>query len=118
MSGRLIKVSRLSWVQNVCNQRLREVWKSDKASIAYVEMNPGNVSLDHQHREFTELYYILSGEGLLLVGEKNFFVREDMLVEIPPNTVHRLENLGTSILRHLVISLPPFNPDDVEVING
>ncbi|NQT22796.1 MAG: cupin domain-containing protein [Candidatus Omnitrophica bacterium] len=112
-----IKVKLLPEVPNICNQILREVWKSEDVSVAYVEMPPGNISLLHQHSTFTELYYILDGKGTMWVGDEEFLVDEDTLVGVKPGVSHKLENTGGSILRHLVVSSPAFNPDDVELID-
>jgi mannose-6-phosphate isomerase-like protein (cupin superfamily) len=112
-----IEISTLPWVANICNQRLKEAWKSEAASIAYVEMDVDNISLFHRHKDFTEIYYVLSGQGMLCVNGQEFFVEKDVLVEIPPDVVHNLKNTGNSILCHLVISVPAFSPDDVEVLD-
>ncbi len=112
-----IEVKLLPEVPNVCNQILKEVWKSENVSIAYVEMVPGNVSLLHKHSIFTELYYILTGEGVMLVNDKEFSVKSDVLVEVTPGMSHKLTNTGKTLLRHLVVSTPAFDPEDVELIN-
>ncbi len=117
MTAIKIEVRSLAEVPNICNQILREVWQSKDVSVAYVEMAPGNVSLWHKHRSFTELYYILSGEGVMRVGDEEFSVGQDTLVEVGSGVPHKLTNTGESVLRHLVVSSPAFNPDDVELID-
>ncbi len=114
---RKIEIKKLPEIPNICNQVLREVWKSKDVSIAHVKMVPGNISLLHKHVLFTELYYILNGKGILFVDNEEFMVAEDTLVEIPPGVSHKLKNVGEFTLSHLVISNPPFNPKDVEVLN-
>ena len=112
-----IEVRSLPEVPNICNQILREVWKSKDVSVAYVEMMLGNVSLLHRHNTFVELYYILSGKGIIRVGDKEFPVSKDTLVEIKIGVPHKLKNTGRSPLRHLVVSSPAFNPEDVVLID-
>jgi len=112
-----IEVKMLPEVPNVCNQILKEVWKSENVSMAYVEMVPGNVSLLHKHSTFTELYYIIAGEGIMLVNDKEFSVGRDVLVEVEPGMSHKLTNTDKTLLRHLVISTPAFDPEDVELID-
>ena len=112
-----IEVKHLPEVPNVCNQILKEVWKSEDVSVAYVEMVPGNVSLLHRHSTFTELYYILTGGGIMLVNDEKFSVSKDVLVEVGPGMPHKLTNTGKTLLRHLVISTPAFNPEDMELID-
>lgn len=112
-----IEVRKLPEVPNICNQVLKEVWKSKSLSIAHVEMAPGNTSLLHKHNSFTEIYYILDGKGIIWVGDKKLSVGRDTLVEIKPGVNHKLRNTGKFLLSHLVISNPPFNPADVVLIN-
>lgn len=116
MANIKIEVKKLQKIPNICNQILREAWKSRDVSVAYVEMAAGNVSLLHKHNTFRELYYILSGKGILWVGNKKLSVGRDTLVEIKPGMPHKLENIGKSVLKHLVISSPAFNPEDVVLI--
>lgn len=112
-----IEVKKLPEVPNICEQILKEVWKSKDVSVAYVEMVPGNVSLLHKHSTFTELYYILNGKGIMWVGDEEFPVSKDILVEVKPGVPHKLKNTGKSVLRHLVVSNPAFNPEDVELLD-
>ena len=111
-----ISIHKLPLVPNICRQLLREVWKSKNASIAHVSMRLGNVSLLHKHKNFTELYYILSGKGIMTLGDNSFKVQADDLVVIPPHKPHKLKNDGKTNLIHLVIASPPFNPKDVILI--
>ena len=60
-----INVYDLPTVDNICNQILREVLSLPKVSIAHVIMNPGNVSLLHQHLKMSEIYYILDDLRIL-----------------------------------------------------
>lgn len=113
MEAVVINVKNLPEVPNVCNQRLKEILKSEDFSIAYVEMAVGNISRLHKHKSFTEFYYILEGRGVLCLGKQEIFVNKDFLVEIKPGTAHQLKNTGLETLRHLVISVPSFNPEDV-----
>ena len=112
----VIDIYKLPEVPNVCRQILREAWQSKNVSVAHVIMRPKEVSLSHKHMKFTELYYILEGEGVMWLGEEKFGVKEGSLVEVRPNTAHKLENTGKSTLKHLVISTPAFSPDDVVLL--
>lgn len=116
--NRPIDITQLPVATNVCQQELREVWKAkgEVASMAHVIMEPGAVSLLHEHHKMTEVYVISEGEGILTVGEEQYLVRADMVMEIPVNTPHKLENTGSMPLRHLVIAIPAFDPEDVFVL--
>jgi mannose-6-phosphate isomerase-like protein (cupin superfamily) len=116
MSNLIIRVKDLPPVPNVCDQVLREVYKSALFSVAHVEMAPGNISLLHEHTEFTEVYYILSGEGVFCVNGHEFPAEIGATVGLLPGMVHQLKNTGTTVLKHLVISNPPFDPGDVKIV--
>lgn len=116
MAAIKIEVKKLPEVPNICEQILKEVWKSKDVSVAYVKMVPGNVSLSHKHGAFTELYYILNGKGIMWVGNEEFSVGKNTLVEVKPGVPHKLKNTGRSILEHLVVSTPAFNPEDLELL--
>jgi mannose-6-phosphate isomerase-like protein (cupin superfamily) len=114
---KLINVHQLPPVDNVCNQILREVISLPKVSMAHVIMNEGNVSLLHQHSNMSEIYFILNGKGILYHGDKALEVEKEAYLIIPPNTSHKLKNTGNSDLEHLVFAVPPFNPEDIILLD-
>ncbi|HLC97825.1 MAG TPA: cupin domain-containing protein [Candidatus Nanoarchaeia archaeon] len=105
-------------VNNICNQTLREVISLPRVSLAHVTMNPGNVSLLHEHRKTSEIYIVLSGEGVLHYGNKKIRASKRMSIVIPPRTPHQLLNTGPVDLEHLVLAIPPFDQNDVYLIEG
>ncbi|MBW3018588.1 cupin domain-containing protein [Candidatus Woesearchaeota archaeon] len=118
MQPQLINVRDLPPVENVCNQILREVISLPKVSMAHVTMKPDDVSLWHQHSRMTEIYLILDGEGILYHGNKALHAEKGAYLVIPPNTPHKLRNTGNYALEHLVFAIPPFDPEDVEIVHG
>ena len=113
---RLIDVYGLPQVDNVCNQTLREVISLPKVSMAHVTMDPGNVSLLHQHSNMNEIYFILEGKGILYHGDRAMQAEKGTYLLLPPNTPHKLKNTGESKLEHLVLAVPPFESEDVELL--
>lgn len=103
-------------VENMCQQSLRELWREEKlTSLAHVEMEEGAVSLLHRHHRTTELYFGLSGQGVIHVGEELLVLKRDSVVVIPAGMPHKVVNTGTEPLRHLVQCAPAFDVEDVEV---
>ena len=64
----------------------------------------------HYHRIITEVYYILSCEpgAMMLLDGDEVPIREEMLLYIPPGTVHCL--IGKA--KVLIVALPKFDPND------
>lgn len=116
ISSRLIDVYELPTASNICNQILREVISLPKVSMAHVIMAQGNISLLHRHSIMSEVYFILNGEGILYYGVKALNVEKGAYIVLPPNMAHKLKNTGDCDLEHLVFAIPPFIPEDVEVL--
>jgi len=117
LESRLINVYDLPTVDNVCDQILREVVSLSNVSVAHVIMNKENVSLRHQHSKMSEIYFILQGKGILYYGNNALQVEKGSYLVIPSNTPHKLKNVGNVELEHLVFAIPPFNSEDVEILN-
>jgi mannose-6-phosphate isomerase-like protein (cupin superfamily) len=60
------------------------------------------------NRRSDRAYFVLSGEGLVTVGNTTHAVRADDLIAIPAGTPHSLRGN----LRYAIITSPPFDPRD------
>lgn len=101
---------------NICDQVLREVMTLNNVSFAHVTMQPGAVSLLHQHLAMSEVYVVLEGKGVLYAGNKAVEVTKGIHRLIPPKIPHMLQNVENSSLEHLVFAVPPFDPTDVHLV--
>lgn len=66
----------------------------------------------HLHRSQHETYVVLEGEGLFEFGETTIKITPGSVVSVQPGNAHRV--LGD--LRILTIVTPPFDPEEVEVL--
>ncbi len=74
---------------------------------AIVDMRNIYYSEPHYHPE-AEIYYILQGSGILVIGKnENNITRGDVLF-ISPNTAHFMAHADDLIIG--VVNTPPFNP--------
>lgn len=62
----------------------------------------------HYHKRSIELYYVLDGEGVLLLDGEEHAVRKGSLVHIPPGVVHGARGR----MRVLVVGIPDIADDD------
>lgn len=90
-------------------QRLPVRWVNldePPARISRYRVMPGaSVSL-HVHTGKAELWVILSGEGVVRVGDRSIPVGEGDIVATPPAVPHGLTNTGTTPLTFLNIVQP------------
>ncbi|TAM74770.1 cupin domain-containing protein [bacterium] len=61
----------------------------------------------HTHETTEQVYYILSGKGLMTLGERRVVVEPHTAIYIPPRVLHSIENTGLEDLVFVVVSAPP-----------
>jgi uncharacterized cupin superfamily protein len=79
-----------------------------KLGLNVTQVAPGRAAYPfHSHRANDELFYILSGQGELRLGDARHAIKEGDVVGCPvggPETAHQLVNTGDQPLRYLSIS--------------
>jgi len=63
----------------------------------------------HYHKRGTELYYVLEGEGVVVLDGVDHAVKKGSLVHIPPGVVHGARGK----MRVLVVGIPDIADDDL-----
>jgi quercetin dioxygenase-like cupin family protein len=63
----------------------------------------------HYHKRGTELYYLLEGEGVVVLDGVDHAVKKGSLVHIPPGVVHGAKGQ----MRVLVVGIPDIADDDL-----
>tara|TARA_R110001592_G_scaffold363043_1_gene679616 strand:+ start:105506 stop:105880 length:375 start_codon:yes stop_codon:yes gene_type:complete len=88
-----------------------------EVSIARARVAPGVTTRWHRLAATSERYYILSGQGLVEIGElTQHKVSAGDIVLIPPMCRQRIANVGEDDLVFLAICTPPFANDAYEDI--
>jgi mannose-6-phosphate isomerase-like protein (cupin superfamily) len=62
----------------------------------------------HFHKRSTELYYVLSGEGAVILNGAEHPVKAGSMVHIPPGVIHS----AVGRMRVLVVGIPDIAEDD------
>jgi len=83
-----------------------------QCSLAEEILPPGRAVTPHHHRELEEIYYIISGRGLMKVGDEQSEVCAGDAVYVPRGHRHTLENTGDEPIRLLVVCGPAFFYED------
>ena len=81
-------------------------------SLAEETLLPGQAVAPHWHLEIEEIYYVLSGCGLMTVGDERREVGAGDAIYIPRQTRHSLENTGDEPVRLLLVCGPAFFYED------
>ena len=67
---------------------------------------PGYGPARHIHRSHDELFYVLEGEFLFLVGERQVSASPGSFVFVPRGTVHAAKAIGTGPCKVLIAYVP------------
>ncbi len=101
---------------------LREILHPDKTnlrisySLAHAKVLPDRKTKPHKLKS-SEVYYIISGRGLMHIDEDTFEVGPKSTVYIPPNSVQYIENTENSELVFLCLVDPAWRDEDEEVLD-
>jgi mannose-6-phosphate isomerase-like protein (cupin superfamily) len=83
-----------------------------QCSLAEEVLPPGRAVTPHHHNQLEEIYYILSGRGLMTVGDEKREVGAGDAIYVPRGHKHTLENIGAEPIRLLVACGPAFFYED------
>ena len=86
-------------------------------SLAHAKVKPGEETLDHKLKS-SEVYYIISGEGIMDIDGEQEAVAAGSTVYIPPGSVQKIRNTGDSDMIFLCIVQPAWKPEDEEILEG
>ncbi|MFN0119511.1 MAG: cupin domain-containing protein [Blastocatellia bacterium] len=83
-----------------------------QCSLAEEILPPGKTVSPHHHEVLEEIYYILSGSGVMTIGDESQAVAAGDAVYIPTHRQHTLTNTGVEDMRLLLVCGPAFYFED------
>ncbi len=91
---------------------IREILHANNQSLAEAIVSPGQSTAPHYHRKSEEIYYILHGQGTMLLAEQELSVTRGDAVLIPAGTRHSICNSGENDLVFLCCCAPGYSHED------
>lgn len=82
--------------------------------VGLSEVDAGSSSNPHAHERNEEVFYVVSGAGVIEVGRERAEVGPGSVVVVPPGETHRLVNTGREVLKVLCSVSPPFERADFD----
>ena len=95
--------------KSACGFRYRLLSKGDEGVAAWAHAVDIDGAKPHYHKIATELYYVLEGEGSVILDGEERAVRKGSMVHIPPGVVHG----AVGKMRVLVVGIPDIDDSDV-----
>jgi mannose-6-phosphate isomerase-like protein (cupin superfamily) len=85
-------------------------------SLAEANIPPGATTHLHKHNNSEEIYHVLSGSGILTLGNERFGIKEGDTICIPPGTPHQIKNTAPALMKILCACAPPYSHNDTELV--
>ena len=95
--------------RSTCGWRDRLISREDSDVAAWAHAVDIDGARPHYHKRSTELYYVLHGEGVVLLDGVEHPVKPGSIVHIPPGVVHGAKGR----MRVLVVGIPDIADDDL-----
>ena len=92
-----------------CGHRYRLLSQGDSGVAAWAHAVDIDGAKPHYHKRATELYYVLEGEGQVILGGEAQDVFTGTMLHIPPGVVHS----AIGKMRVLVVGIPDIDDNDV-----
>lgn len=112
--ARVINTAHGSEIRPLIDRTTSEI---TQCSLAQETLPPGCAVTPHRHRQIEEIYYIVSGSGLMTVGDETREVEAGDAVYVPRGQRHTLENTGSDSIKLILVCGPAFFYED-EIVDG
>ncbi len=82
---------------------------SERLAITWVDCPPGSLQGLHRHDTHEQVYVIVRGRGVMIVGGDEKEVAEGTLVYVPPRSDHAIRNTSDEMMCYISATSPPFD---------
>ena len=75
------------------------------SEVFVVSVKPGMQTHSHKHEDIEQIFYVIDGEGTLVVGPalEQYDLRPSDVAKVPPQTLHFVKATGAASLRYLCV---------------
>ena len=72
--------------------------ESRRLTLGHTTVYPTGSTTGHSHEDMEEVYYIAAGNGVMVVGEDEYEVRQGDALYVPPGVYHTTKQTGNQPL--------------------
>jgi len=76
-------------------------------SLRLFRMEPGGTADPHSHEKIEHIFYVISGQLLLVCNGEKYILKSGDAIYIPPKTLHSAKNTANEPAVLIVINSPP-----------
>ncbi len=92
-----------------CVRRVVTGGEGGVANVHVVRVTRGS---EHYHRDYDEVYYVLSGRGTLTMAHKSHELRPGAVAVVPRGLAHEVEAAEGEVLEFIIFGTPGMSIDD------
>ena len=92
--------------------------KRDDMSVIQERVPAGGTEVMHYHNVARQSFYILEGEGTMVVEDHQMFLQRGEGMEIAPQVKHQFKNQSNADVHFLVISVPSTRGDRINSVRA
>lgn len=78
---------------------------SSITQIAFTELKAGEVVEEHSHVSMEEIFIVLEGSCEFILNGISFFLEDEAVIKIEPNTIHEIKAISHSRLIYFGVAL-------------
>jgi mannose-6-phosphate isomerase-like protein (cupin superfamily) len=67
---------------------------SERMTCGHTTIYPTGTTTGHSHNDMEEIYFVVSGEGIMVVGEDSYPIRQGDALYVPPGEFHTTKQTG------------------------
>lgn len=72
----------------------RQKGPSERLTCGHTTIYPTGTTTGHSHDDMEEIYFVLSGEGIMTVGEDSYPIKQGDTLYVPPGQFHTTKQTG------------------------
>ena len=92
--------------------QVRRIVTGGAGGVANVHVVSVTQGTSHLHRGYDEIYYVLSGHGMLTLGDEQYRLQPGAVAVIPAGLPHALKADADEMLEFIIFGTPPMSIDD------
>ncbi len=82
-------------------------------AITWVDCPAGSMQGLHQHDTQEQVYVVVRGRGVMIIGDEEQAVGEGDLVFVPPGSAHAIRNDSGEMMNYVSATSPPFDQAEI-----
>lgn len=73
----------------------KAIFKEEQLDVGLLLYTPGQTTPDHKHSDIDEVFYVISGEGIITINDEEIYLKEKDIIFSPKDETHGFCNTSS-----------------------